>query len=87
MVIGANGVRAMFMTVKKLGDLKFRVPTQCCIKRNLFKLDGQVNMQVKFLSIIMTMKINVHTPGSCQPLKVNSKLVLCFWLEVSGPLF
>jgi len=36
----------VYDTVKKLGDLKFKVPTQCCIKRNLFKPDGQVNMQV-----------------------------------------
>ena len=32
--------------VKKIGDLKYKVPTQCCLKRNLFKPGGQVNMQV-----------------------------------------
>ena len=32
--------------VKKIGDLKHKVPTQCCLKRNLFKPGGQVNKQV-----------------------------------------
>ena len=36
----------VYDTVKKLGDLKFKVPTQCCLKRNIFKPGGLVNFQV-----------------------------------------
>eukprot|EP00092_Neocalanus_flemingeri_P034497 GFUD01037510.1.p1 GENE.GFUD01037510.1~~GFUD01037510.1.p1 ORF type:complete len:930 (+),score=334.94 GFUD01037510.1:83-2872(+) len=32
--------------VKKLGDLKFKIPTQCCLKRNIFKPGGEINLQV-----------------------------------------
>jgi len=32
--------------VKHLGDIKYKIPTQCCIKRNVFKPGGQVNKQV-----------------------------------------
>ena len=31
--------------IKKLGDLEHRIPTQCCVKKNLFK-NGGVNGQV-----------------------------------------
>jgi hypothetical protein len=32
--------------------LKLRVPTQCCIKRDPFNPDDQVNMQVIYISLI-----------------------------------
>jgi len=44
-VLPYKGSRA-YDIVKSLGDLKYRIPTQCCIKRNLFKPGGQVNKQV-----------------------------------------
>jgi len=36
----------VYDVIKKIGDLKHKVPTQCCLKRNLFKPGGQVNWQV-----------------------------------------
>ena len=45
----------VYEVIKKIGDLKHKVPTQCCLKRNLFRPSGQVNMQVCNLSLCMSM--------------------------------
>merc|ERR1719318_607135 len=42
-VMQFKGSRA-YDVVKHLGDIKYKIPTQCCVKRNLFKPGGQVNM-------------------------------------------
>ena len=44
-----KGSRA-YDVVKHLGDIKYKIPTQCCIKRNIFKPGGQVNKQVRVQS-------------------------------------
>ena len=33
--------------VKKLGDLEYKIPTKCCIRRNIFKPGGQMNIKVR----------------------------------------
>ena len=35
-----------YNTIKRLGDLEHNIPTQCCVKKNLFK-NGTVNGQVR----------------------------------------
>ena len=36
----------VYNTIKKLGDLEYRIPTQCCVKKNIFR-NGSVNGQVR----------------------------------------
>ena len=36
----------VYNTIKKLGDLEHRIPTQCCVKKNIFR-NGSVNGQVR----------------------------------------
>ena len=36
----------VYDTVKMLGDLKYKIVTQCCLKNKIFKYGGEVNQQV-----------------------------------------
>ena len=63
----------VYDAVKKLGDLKYKVPTQCCLKRNIFKPGGEVNHQV--LSNLC-LKLNSKLGGINHVLAPQSRPVL-----------
>ena len=67
-VLPFKGGRA-YNSIKKLGDLEHKIPTQCCVKKNIFR-NGAVNGQV--LSNLF-MKINSKLQGTNHKISIKTR--------------
>ena len=48
----------VYNTIKQLGDIEYKIPTQCCVKNNLFRRDfktGKEGLNVQVLTIMVCM--------------------------------
>ena len=78
---------SLYDKIKQLGDMKFNISTQCCLKNNLFRAE-KLNMQVV---ANLCLKINAKLGGinhvlakTCRP-KILSKPVMIMGADVSHP--
>jgi len=75
-------------SVKRLGDIECKVPTQCVLRKTLFR-DGQVNRQVvENICLKINSKlggINHVLANGSKPCLIDNKLVMVMGADVSHP--
>ena len=74
--------------IKRMGDLQMKIPTQCCVKRNLFK-DGRTNTTV-LANICLKLNsklggINHTLAPASRPPFLENQVVMVLGADVSHP--